>query len=201
MFNNLFFYNEFNIMESFNNNNNGTLEINIKNKYIKLFNVDNGKHKLWIFIDLNKFKNKISNPDILTQQYMVPYIDYRGRQTYSYSKPMSSYVTKKWLLSLDLMFDIININNVVSNVLNKCNIQYSSISESNENFDTSEDNEQIFKGLLKKEDYKQFIPNNYSLSFPTIFNKYLSQDFPQGWPCSSINFVSNLQDTIYICVQ
>ena len=73
--------------------------------------------------------------------------------------------------------------------------------ESNENFDTSEDNYQEFKGLLRKEDYKQFIPNNYFLSFPTIFNKYLHQDFPQGWPCSTINFTNNLQDTIYICLQ
>ena len=85
--------------------NDSTLKINIKNKYIKLFKIDNGKHKLWMFIDLNKFKNNILNPDILTQRYMIPRVDYRGRQTYINSKPMSSYVSKKWLLSLDLMYD------------------------------------------------------------------------------------------------
>lgn len=179
----------------------GVLSINLKNKYCRIYKINNN-NLLYVFVNLNKYRSNLDNSWVLHDTQYIPYVDYRGGQRYIESS-LGNYIDP---LPLDNNIDVcmkeIQINDIIKRILNDNKIKVDSFEICTAgNFNYTENNYQKYPNLFNKEYIKKFIPNDYSISMSKLFYEYAHTDHPQGINMGrSLNYKTNLNDNIYITI-
>ena len=183
-----------------NANIDGILSINMKNKYCRLYKINNDM-LLQVFVNLNKFQINLDNSWILYENQFMPYVDYSGRQRYTESS-LSNYINPSPLNNIEVCMKEIQIDNIIKRILEDNGIKINSFEMlKSGNSVYNSDSYKKYKNMFNKEYVKKFVPNDYSISLSKLFYEYAHTDHPQGLNMGrSLDYKTNLNNNIYITI-
>lgn len=183
-----------------NANIDGSLFINLKNKYYRVYNI-NDDIAIHVLVDLNEFQINLDNSWVLDEKQYIPYVGHARRRCYNESL-LSDCIDTSKLNNIEVCMKEIQIDDIIKRILEDNDIKINSFKLfSSGNFTNPNDCYKEFKNVFNKEYIKKFVPNDYSISMPKLFYEYIHEDHPQGLDMGkSLNYKTNLNDNIYITI-